>query len=82
MQTKLYTVYDSVAEEAGPIFQAVNDAVAMRNYNNMLASTPHINPAEYKLLCVGIFLTNTAHVQGIEHYHVTEAKVLDEKSEA
>lgn len=81
MYLKLYTVYDSVAEEAGPIFQAVNDAVALRNYNNMMASTPHVNKDEYKLLCIGTFCTTVCLVEGVNHYHVTEAKVLDEKSE-
>lgn len=35
MITRLYSVYDSVAQEYGPIFQAKNDDVAMRNVIQM-----------------------------------------------
>lgn len=35
MITRLYSVYDSVAEEYGPIFQAKNDDVALRNVIQM-----------------------------------------------
>ena len=35
MKQKLYTLYDNVAEQYGPIFQAANNAVAMRSVQNM-----------------------------------------------
>lgn len=35
MKQKLYTLYDNVAQQFGPIFQAANNAVAMRSVQNM-----------------------------------------------
>jgi len=35
MLFSLYTVYDKVAKESGPIFQAHNDQVAMRSFSQM-----------------------------------------------
>lgn len=35
MIMRLYSVYDSVAEEYGPLFQAKNDDVALRNVIQM-----------------------------------------------
>lgn len=35
MKQKLYTLYDNVAEQFGPVFQAANNAVAMRSVQNM-----------------------------------------------
>ena len=35
MITRLYSVYDSVAGEYGPLFQAKNDDVALRNVIQM-----------------------------------------------
>jgi hypothetical protein len=46
---RLYTVFDKVAEEAGPIFQAKNDGVALRNFGSILQSQG-LNPEDYKLL--------------------------------
>jgi len=39
MKQKLYTLYDNVAEQFGPIFQAANNAVAMRSVQNMKIKT-------------------------------------------
>lgn len=54
MKTRLYTIYDKRAEESGPLFQAKNDAVALRNYESLLARE-EVKETEYKLLCVGLF---------------------------
>jgi len=35
MKQKLYTLYDKIAEQYGPIFQAANNAVAIRSVQNM-----------------------------------------------
>lgn len=44
----LYTVYDKVAEESGPLYEAKNDAVALRMVLKYLADNP-----DYELFCVG-----------------------------
>ena len=43
MITYVYVVYDTVAKEAGPLFQAKNDDVAKRNVRN-LVDREHVNP--------------------------------------
>lgn len=53
MVTRMYTVFDKVAQEAGPIFNAKNDGVAMRSYLALLKETK--DQGEYKLMCLGSF---------------------------
>lgn len=50
----LYCIYDVVAQDAGPLFQARNDGVAMRHYKAMIDNRQVI-PEDYKLLHVGYF---------------------------
>ncbi len=54
MITNIYTVYDKVAEEAGPLFQAKNLLVAKRYVNEMVKGTK-IDISEYELVRVGSF---------------------------
>lgn len=35
MKQKLYTLFDNVAQQYGPVFQAANNAVAVRSVQNM-----------------------------------------------
>ena len=51
---RLYVIYDRVAREGGPIFQAVNDGVAMRSYKAFMAQSP-VSPEEYQLVCIGLY---------------------------
>ncbi len=54
MNTELFTIYDKVAQEAGPIFQAKNLYVAMRYVNEMIKDNK-INLSEYDLVRLGSF---------------------------
>ena len=54
MNTELFTIYDKVAQEAGPIFQAKNLYVAMRYVNEMIKDNK-INLSEYDLVRLGTF---------------------------
>ena len=54
MNTELYTIYDKVAQEAGPIFQAKNLHVAMRYVNEMIKDNK-LNLHEYDLVRLGSF---------------------------
>lgn len=54
MITELFTIYDKVAQEAGPIFQAKNLYVAMRYVNEMIKDNK-INLSEYDLVRLGSF---------------------------
>lgn len=49
---RLYCIYDRLAEEAGPIFEAKNDAVAWRMIMNTIKE---YNQEEYCIYCVGEF---------------------------
>lgn len=61
MEMKIYTVFDKAAEEAGPLFVAVNDAVASRQYRQLLKDTPE--PSEYELYCVGTYLSDEMAIE-------------------
>lgn len=54
MNTELFTIYDKVAQEAGPIFQAKNLYVAMRYVKEMIKDNK-INLSEYDLVRLGTF---------------------------
>lgn len=47
---KLYTIYDKLAGEHGPIFEAKNDLVAARSFAHALKGAPVI---DYELYLVG-----------------------------
>lgn len=49
----LYSIYDSVAEEFGPIFEAGNDSVALRAKKGLLKQVDPSMLAEFDLYCVG-----------------------------
>lgn len=61
MIQNLYTVYDKLAEDAGSLFEAKNNAVALRLVKEMVLSKG-VHPDEYKLLHVGYFNTETAEI--------------------
>ena len=47
---KLYTIYDKLAGEHGPIFEAKNDLVAARSFAHALKGAPDV---DYDLFQVG-----------------------------
>lgn len=53
MLYNVYVVKDKLAEEAGPPFTAVNDKVALRQYQSM--GIPESLKDEYELLMIGYF---------------------------
>lgn len=48
---ELYSVFDRVAEDYGPIFQAKNVGVAVRSFHNLMSQVKDIN--EYDLVRIG-----------------------------
>ena len=54
MYNELFTIYDKVAQEAGPIFQAKNLYVAMRYVNEMIKDNK-LNLHEYDLVRLATF---------------------------
>ena len=49
----MYVVFDKVAEESGPIFEAKNDAIALRKFNTMLQSEKVYDQGDYDLFYMG-----------------------------
>lgn len=64
MRLNLYTVYDSLAQEGGPVFQAPNDQVAKRNYKAILQQVSPVDAEEYQLFMVGEYDSETLEVFG------------------
>lgn len=54
MYTRIYTIYDKVAEQSGPVFQAPNDATAQRQMRHLCAQ-PGIVADDFQLWCIGEF---------------------------
>lgn len=57
MLVNIYTVYDAVAEECGPIFQAKNDKLACRACDSMISEVSGFCVSDYHLWCLGSFDT-------------------------
>lgn len=53
MEIRLYSIFDKASEEYSPIFQAVNDSVAVRQFHFAMKDNPF--PSDYKLVCLGSF---------------------------
>ena len=62
MEMHLYVIRDKVAEECGPVFAAVNDGIACRQYRQLLSGCPDI--MDYQLQKVGDYDTVTGEVVG------------------
>ena len=57
MKVNIYTIYDVVAKECGPIFQSKNHDVAVRAFKSLISETPNVNVSDYDLYCLGEFDT-------------------------
>jgi len=49
----LYVVYDKIAGECGPVFEAKNDGVAMRQYRHLINENPTVDQDDFSLMKVG-----------------------------
>ena len=61
MKYNLYSIYDSVAEDFGPIFQAKNYDVALRYVAEMIMSH-HVKLSEYFLYYLGTFDSDSGSI--------------------
>lgn len=62
MEMRLYAIYDCVAEQGGPIFSAVNDGVAIRQYRAVLQQVSPVDRDAYRLYLVGRYDQDSMHV--------------------
>lgn len=53
MVSRLYAIYDRVAEEFGPVFEAKTDGVAVRGFSDIFAKSLHGPITEYDLCFLG-----------------------------
>jgi len=72
MTVNIYTIYDNVAEEAGPIFEAKNDGTARRAFKRMIEDPTKFtgDPEEFVIICLGSYNKETANVFGLENTRV------------
>ena len=66
MKVNIYTIYDSVAKECGPIFQAKNHDVAVRAFHSLMAETSNVMSTDYDLYCLGEFDTERCSFVALE----------------
>lgn len=57
--TKLYTIHDTVAQVAGPVFPANNDAHALRLFRDILRNDPSVSSDDMRLVCLGLYSSHT-----------------------
>ena len=72
----VYTVYDRVAEQAGPLMEAINDKVAVRAYKQLIAGQ-HLEPSEYNLVRLGMYDRDSMSLNGTEQTVITDMQLLD-----
>lgn len=53
MTRNIYVVYDKVAQESGPIFEATTDGAALRSFHK-LTTGPDIDQSEFELYKLGV----------------------------
>lgn len=60
----LYSIYDNVAKEYGPIYHCKNDGVALRMFKDVIGkvNTDVAFVKDYELYCVGSYDTDTGKI--------------------
>ena len=81
MKVNIYTIYDKVACESGPIFQAKNDTVALRCFMSLMKDTPNVVPSDYDVYCLGEFDTDTRSFVPEDNYGKLVIKNLEDSSD-
>ena len=81
MKVNIYTIYDKVACEAGPIFQAKNDGVALRCFMSLIKDTPNINSTDYDVYCLGEFDTDSRSFVPEDNYGKLVIKNMEDSSD-
>lgn len=78
----LYVITDKIAGESGPVFEAVNDGVAARQYQSFFLQYPECNPSDFCMLKLG-FVDHCNHVLEAfsEAKDVTASVAIPERKE-
>ena len=72
---KLYVIFDEVAEKGSPVFEAVNDQVAIRHIRDMIKDMSLHVLSDYVLRCVGEIDEKTMKITP-DDFEVTNFKSL------
>ncbi len=65
MKTNVYTIYDKLARESGPLYQAKNDAVAYRQFCTQLKEIKNINEDDFELLNIAEYDNEECQLQNM-----------------
>ena len=65
MKMNLYVVFDRMAQESGPVFEAKNDPVAARQTRALIAQAPGANILEFQLLKLGTIDHETNAIEAL-----------------
>lgn len=67
---RVYVIYDKLAQQAGNIFEAINDAVAQRSFLGM-CNQPNVDRNEYQLIHLGEFNKDTLKFTVVDNIDIT-----------
>ncbi len=63
MKINVYTIYDKLARESGPLFQAKNDKVAYRQFQTQLKEIKNIQKQDFELLNIAEYDNEACQLQ-------------------
>lgn len=66
---EIYTIYDVVAMESGPLFEAKNDAVALRQYQTIVQKNG-IDPRDFQLRHVGTLDSERSRIFAEDEFQI------------
>lgn len=78
MRYFLFSIKDKVAEHFGPVFQAVNTGVALRNFRQLMKDVPEYDRDAYEVFELGEF----DDVSGEILYHKPSFVMVEDDSHA
>ena len=82
MQLGLYVIFDRTAEEAGPVFEAINDGIALRGAVKALSGLPKPLREEYALYRIGSLESKSMSVTGFPEIIEIDMSLSFERSDA
>ncbi|HEX2956326.1 MAG TPA: hypothetical protein VHO70_05825 [Chitinispirillaceae bacterium] len=68
-QMGIYVIQDVIADEVGPLFEAKNDLVALRQYSQIVEKN-NLKTNEFRLLMIGTVNRNNSQVELISGFRV------------
>jgi len=75
----LYTIRDKVAEDCGPVFQAKNNGVAVRNFEQMFEKNA-VSASDFVLLLLGTFDQDSGRITAYDDLEVVvDGTVIQER---